>query len=79
MQRTDWEELSNSTRKSDRGAHRPRTKCCHGVGWSELRYRGAVETDAGRVFVEGLRTEHPMAAAQRREVAVSPYVSPLSP
>ncbi|MEU6103450.1 phosphotransferase [Streptomyces flaveolus] len=38
-----------------------------------------VRTSRGRVFVKGLRTDHPAAQAQGCEVAANPFVVPLGP
>ncbi|MBQ0848131.1 aminoglycoside phosphotransferase [Streptomyces sp. BH-SS-21] len=38
-----------------------------------------LETESGRVFVKGIRTDHPQVAAQRREAAIAPYLPASCP
>jgi hypothetical protein len=79
MQRTDWKQLSASVRT----AIEARTGRVYAASTAPAGKNSAIaallETDAGQIFVKGLRTEDPRVVAQRREAAVSPYVSPLSP
>jgi hypothetical protein len=79
MQRTDWEQLSSPTREAIEAHTGPIRSAITASAGRNSAIAALLETNAGRVFVKGLPTEHPMAAAQRREVAVNPYVSPLSP
>ncbi|MEV7869852.1 aminoglycoside phosphotransferase [Streptomyces sp. NPDC088124] len=39
----------------------------------------ALDTSIGRVFVKGLRCDHPRVWTQNREAAINPYVAPLAP
>jgi hypothetical protein len=79
MQRTDWEHLSASVRT----AIEARTGQVHTARTATAGKNSAIaallDTRDGQVFVKGLRTDDPRALAQRREAAVSRYVSPLSP
>lgn len=79
MQRTDWEQLSSRTREAIEAQTGPVRGATTASAGQNSAIAALLQTDAGRVFVKGLPTEHPMAAAQRREMAVSPYVTPLSP
>lgn len=79
MQRTDWEQLSRPTREAIEAHTGPVRGAATALAGQNSAIAALLDTDAGRVFVKGLRTEHPMAVAQRREMAVNPYVSPLSP
>jgi len=36
-------------------------------------------TEAGSLFVKGIRTDHPAVAAQQREAAINPYVRSVTP
>lgn len=38
-----------------------------------------LDTRAGRVFVKGLRCDHPRVWTQQREASINPYVAPLAP
>lgn len=38
-----------------------------------------VHTSAGRVFVKGIRTDHPSVVTQQREAAISPHVRTVAP
>jgi hypothetical protein len=79
VQRTHWEQLSSPTRQAIEAHTGPVRDAVTASAGQNSAIAALLDTDAGRVFVKGLRTEHPMAAAQRREMAVNPYVSPLSP
>ncbi|MEB8338034.1 phosphotransferase family protein [Streptomyces endophyticus] len=38
-----------------------------------------LDTCVGRVFVKGLRSDHPRVWTQQREAAINPYVAPIAP
>ncbi|MEU2393953.1 aminoglycoside phosphotransferase [Streptomyces sp. NPDC007369] len=54
-----------ATRTTDKGAN------------SEIA--ATLDTGAGRIFVKGLRCDHPRVWTQQREAAINPYVAPLAP
>lgn len=79
MQRTDWEQLSEPIRQAIEACTGPVYAATTAPSGKNSSIAALLETRAGSVFVKGLRTEDPRAAAQHREAAVSPYVSLLSP
>ncbi|MFD9422719.1 MULTISPECIES: aminoglycoside phosphotransferase [unclassified Streptomyces] len=77
--RLHWNDLPTATRDAvaaRTGPIRAATTAGKGLN-SEIA--ATLETGAGRVFVKGLRCDHPRVWTQQREVAINPYVAPLAP
>ncbi|MFZ3562902.1 aminoglycoside phosphotransferase [Streptomyces sp. BH097] len=77
--RMHWDDLPHATRKAIEartGPIRSATSAADGLN-SEIAL--TLDTQAGRIFVKGLRSDHPRVWTQRREAAINPYVAPLAP
>jgi hypothetical protein len=79
QQRIAWESLSATTRAAVEAqtgpAHHART-VSDGLN-SALA--AVLDTAGGRVFIKGIRTDHPGVVTQQREAAINPHVRPLAP
>lgn len=79
MQRTDWVDLPHSLRRvieSQTGPVRAAISAAEGRN-SELA--ASLDTAKGRVFVKGLRSDHPRVWTQAREAMVNPYIRHVGP
>ncbi|MEL3944522.1 aminoglycoside phosphotransferase [Streptomyces sp. LNU-CPARS28] len=77
--RTLWEDLSPATRDAVAARTGPiyaTTSTDKGMN-SELAV--TLDTGARRIFVKGLRLDHPRVWTQQREATINPYVAPLAP
>ncbi|WP_399055153.1 phosphotransferase family protein [Streptomyces evansiae] len=77
--RMHWEDLPPATRAAVAARTGPiyaTTSTDKGMN-SELA--ATLYTRAGRIFVKGLRCDHPRVWTQQREATINPYVAPLAP
>jgi hypothetical protein len=74
-----WDNLPTSTRDAV-AAHTGPVYAATTVGKGlNSEIAATLDTATGRVFVKGLRTDHPRVWTQAREAAINPYVTPLAP
>jgi hypothetical protein len=74
VRRTDWDELEAPARlaiEARTGQVRAARTVDAGLN-SQLAV--VLDTDAGRLFVKGLRLDHPGVVRQGREAMINPYV-----
>lgn len=77
--RVAWESLPNATRRAIE-ARTGRIEQAHTVSAGKNSALAVVlDTESGRVFVKGIRTEHPGVVTQQREMDINPHVRPVSP
>ena len=79
MRHTDWDELEAPVRLTIE-ARTGRVRAVRTVNAGLNSQLGVVlDTDAGWVFVKGLRADHPGAVRQGREAMINPYVHAVAP
>jgi hypothetical protein len=79
VRHTDWDELEAPVRHAIE-ARTSRVRAVRTVN-AGLNSQLAVvlDTDAGWVFVKGLRVDHPEVVRQGREAMINPYVHAVAP
>jgi hypothetical protein len=79
VRHTDWDELEVSVRLAIE-ARTGRVRAVRTVDAGLNSQLAAVlETDAGAVFVKGLRVDHPGVVRQGREATINPFVRAVAP
>jgi hypothetical protein len=79
MQRTDWVELPHGLRhviESQTGPVRTAATATEGHNSEVAAF---LDTADGRVFIKGLRSDHPRVWTQQREAMVNPFVRHVGP
>lgn len=79
MQRTEWVDLPHSLRhviESQTGLVHAATTAAEGRNSEVAAF---LDTAQGRVFIKGLRSDHPRVWTQEREAMVNPYVRHVGP
>ncbi|MFM9368121.1 aminoglycoside phosphotransferase [Streptomyces sp. Da 82-17] len=77
--RLQWTDLPTATRDAVAARTGPVYAAKNAAKGANSEIAAALDTRAGRVFVKGLRCDHPRAWTQQREAAINPYVAPLAP
>ncbi|MGP4085398.1 aminoglycoside phosphotransferase [Streptomyces sp. KR55] len=77
--RLHWDDLPAATRDAVAACAGPIYAATTADKGLNSEIATTLDTGAGRVFVKGLRCDHPRAWTQQREAAVNPHVAPLAP
>ncbi len=79
MRHTDWDELEVPVRLAiEARTGRVHTARTASTGLNS-QLAAVLDTDAGVVFIKGLRAEHPGAVRQGREAMINPHVLAVAP
>lgn len=79
MQRTDWKDLGQDVRDLIQAQAGPVLRARTVPSGLNSQLAVVLDTDAGQVFVKGLRSDHPGVVRQRREAMINLHVLPLAP
>ncbi len=79
QQRIAWEDLPEDTRIAIQAQTGPIEQACTVSEGTNSALAAVLHTSAGRVFVKGIRTDHPSVVTQQREVTINPHVRTLTP
>ncbi|MGH3697285.1 MAG: hypothetical protein ACRDRX_25425 [Pseudonocardiaceae bacterium] len=77
--RTRWGELPGTVRRALESAASPVRDVEPISAGLNCGIAALLHTSNGRVFIKGLRSDHPRVATQRREARINPYVAPIAP
>ncbi|MDN3056161.1 aminoglycoside phosphotransferase [Streptomyces sp. SRF1] len=77
--RMHWDDLPAHTRDAVAARTGPIFAAATADKGLNSEIAATLDTRAGRVFVKGLRCDHPRAWTQQRETVINPYVAPLAP
>ncbi|WAU09704.1 aminoglycoside phosphotransferase (plasmid) [Streptomyces nigrescens] len=77
--RMHWDDLPTATRDAVAARTGPIYATASSDKGLNSELAATLDTRAGRVFVKGLRCDHPRAWTQEREATINPYVAPLAP
>ncbi|WP_409474959.1 aminoglycoside phosphotransferase [Streptomyces sp. HC307] len=77
--RLHWNDLPTATRDAVAACTGPIYAATTADKGLNSEIAATLDTSAGRVFVKGLRCDHPRAWTQQREAAINPHVAPLAP
>ncbi len=79
MQRVHWGDLPAGVRTVIESRTGPVLEATTASEGHNSEVAAVLGTPAGRVFIKGLRTDHPRAWTQQREAMVNPYVLEVTP
>ncbi|WP_368067985.1 aminoglycoside phosphotransferase [Streptomyces sp. VNUA116] len=77
--RLQWDDLPASTRDAVAARTGPIYAAATTDKGLNSEIAATLDTRVGRVFVKGLRTDHPRAWTQQREAVINPHVAGLAP
>lgn len=77
--RLHWDDLPTSTRDAAAARTGPIYSASTSAKGLNSEIAAILDTRTGRVFVKGLRLDHPRVWTQQREATINPYVAPLAP
>ncbi|MER7464028.1 aminoglycoside phosphotransferase [Streptomyces sp. NPDC097981] len=77
--RMHWEDLPTATRDAVAARTGPIYAASTADSGLNSEIAATLDTRAGRIFVKGLRRDHPRVWTQKREATINPYVAPLAP
>lgn len=75
----DWEDPPEDARTAIQARTGPIEHVCAVSEGTNSAFAAVLHTSGGRVFVKGIRTDHPSVVAQQREAAINPHVRTLAP
>jgi hypothetical protein len=79
VRHTDWEQLEEPVRLAIE-ARTGRVRAARTVSAGlNSQLATVLDTDAGTVFVKGLRVDHPGVVRQAREAMINPFVRTVAP
>ncbi|MBV9163397.1 MAG: hypothetical protein JO281_17990 [Pseudonocardiales bacterium] len=70
QQRIVWEDLPEDTRTAIQARTGPIEQACAVSEGTNSTLAAVLHSRAGRVFVKGIRTDHPSVVTQQREAAI---------
>lgn len=76
---TQWDELPDAVRSALESVTGPVRKVEPISAGLNCGIAALLHTPTRTVFIEGLRSDHPRIATQRREVEINPHVAPIAP
>ena len=79
LQHIDWDDIGQAVRELVEAHAGPVLGTRSVPAGMNSHLAAVLDTDAGQVFVKGLRANHPGVVRQRREAMINPYVVPLAP
>lgn len=79
LQRIEWDDIGQPIRELVEAHAGPVLSARSVPAGMNSHLATVLDTDAGQVFVKGLRSDHPGVACQRREAMINPHVVPLAP
>lgn len=79
LQRTHWEDLSENLRSVIQGHTGPVLKAQTVSKGLNSEIAAVLRTSTGKVFIKGLRSDHPRVRTQQMESMINPYVAQIAP
>ncbi|MGH3825429.1 MAG: hypothetical protein ACRDRA_21700 [Pseudonocardiaceae bacterium] len=77
--RTQWDELPTPVREAIESATGPVRDVEQIAAGLNSDIAALLHTPTGRVFIKGLRSDHPRITTQRREAEINSHVTPIAP
>ena len=77
--RTQWDELPSPVRGAVESATGAVLDVEHVAAGFNCGIAALLHTPTGRVFIKGLRSDHPRVVTQRREAEINPHLGPVAP
>jgi hypothetical protein len=79
MQRTDWVDLPHGLRQTVESRTGSVLTAATASEGQNSEVAAVLDTASGKVFIKGLRSDHPRVWTQQREALVNPYVRHVGP